>query len=192
MNTSKLKTEYQNKIRQLIRQYDRRRQERFVPFLVCLQGETDNPRYRESLAIVRYFLENAILVTKEDEDFYTQLSRETKNIPLPDYFEYAQRTPYPLADYLKVVYDLRSKNTENAVSGNNDISAKREFVFQIEKIMRQKNISKTKMAKLLNTSRASLDRLLDPNKSVTLHTIQKSADALGYKISLQLIENDHD
>ena len=43
------------------------------------------------------------------------------------------------------------------------------------------------MAKRMNTSRAELNRLLNPNNdAVTLSTLKKAADIVGKKIILQL------
>ncbi|WP_223232278.1 MULTISPECIES: helix-turn-helix domain-containing protein [Marinomonas] len=40
----------------------------------------------------------------------------------------------------------------------------------------------------MKTSRSGLDRLLDPNNtSVTLHTLDNAAKALGKKLKLELI-----
>jgi len=53
---------------------------------------------------------------------------------------------------------------------------KRILAWQIEQEMKKKKLSKSAMAKKMNTSRSSLDRLLDPvNESVTLHTLRKSS-----------------
>jgi antitoxin HicB len=44
------------------------------------------------------------------------------------------------------------------------------------------------MAKRMHTSRAALDRLLDPNNdAVTLSTLQKAATAVGREIRLELV-----
>jgi len=44
------------------------------------------------------------------------------------------------------------------------------------------------MAKRMRTSRAALDRLLDPNNdAVTLSTLQKAATAIGREIRLELV-----
>nr|WP_202901623.1 helix-turn-helix domain-containing protein [Bryobacter aggregatus] len=54
--------------------------------------------------------------------------------------------------------------------------------------MKEQNVSKAKMAKRMHTSRASLDRLLDPdNDAVTLSTLQKAATAVGGQIRLELV-----
>ena len=53
--------------------------------------------------------------------------------------------------------------------------------------MKSQNINKTEMAKKMDTSRSSLDRLLNPkNDSVTLATLAKAANVLGKKLVLQL------
>ncbi len=68
-----------------------------------------------------------------------------------------------------------------------EVAIKRVLAWQIENEMKNKNLSKTAMANRMNTSRAALDRLLNPsNVSVTLHTMQKAAQALGQKLVLKL------
>ena len=50
--------------------------------------------------------------------------------------------------------------------------------------MEKEGLTKTAMAARMRTSRRALDRLLDPrNTSVTLHTMQKAAAALGRRPS---------
>ena len=64
---------------------------------------------------------------------------------------------------------------------------KRVLSWQIELEMKKKKLSKSAMARKMNTSRSSLDRLLDPkNESVTLYTLKKAAHILGRKIRLEL------
>lgn len=58
---------------------------------------------------------------------------------------------------------------------------------QIRKAMENEGLNKTAMAKRMKTSRQALDRLLDPsNTSVTLHTMQRAAAAVGRKLTLEL------
>jgi len=65
---------------------------------------------------------------------------------------------------------------------------KRVLAFQIEQMMKEKNISKTVMANKMHTSRASLNRLLDSaNESVTLYTLKKAASVLGRKLKIELV-----
>jgi transcriptional regulator with XRE-family HTH domain len=55
-------------------------------------------------------------------------------------------------------------------------AVKRYVAFELSRKMSEENISKTDMAKLMETSRSALDRLLDPeNSSVTLQTLQNAA-----------------
>ena len=69
-----------------------------------------------------------------------------------------------------------------------EVATKRVVAFQIKKLMQQKNISKTKLAKEMKTSRSSLDRLLDPtNDAGTLKSLYRAARALGKKLEIRLI-----
>ncbi|NQU65749.1 MAG: XRE family transcriptional regulator [SAR324 cluster bacterium] len=68
------------------------------------------------------------------------------------------------------------------------VAVKRVLAYQIDQHMKEKKISKTSMAKNLNTSRSSLNRLLDPlNTSVTLQTIERAAHAIGKRIKIELV-----
>ncbi len=68
-------------------------------------------------------------------------------------------------------------------------AVKKIIAFQIKKIMKEKNISKSSMTIRMHIkSRTQLDRLLDPaNKSVTLLTLEKAANALGKHLEVQLV-----
>lgn len=72
-----------------------------------------------------------------------------------------------------------------------DVSAtaiKRVVARQVEAAMQQKGLTKTEMARRMHTSRAALDRLLDPdNTAVTLSTLQKAAFVVGREIRLELV-----
>ncbi len=58
---------------------------------------------------------------------------------------------------------------------------------QIKIAMETEGLNKTAMAQRMNTSRQALNRLLDPaNTSVTLHTMQRAAAAVGRKLTLRL------
>jgi hypothetical protein len=66
---------------------------------------------------------------------------------------------------------------------------KQVLVMQIEEAMRALGLNKAQMAGRMQTSRAQLDRLLDPlNTSVTLHTLQRAASVLGKRIRLELVD----
>jgi len=65
---------------------------------------------------------------------------------------------------------------------------KRALALKVADLMRKKRMKKATMAKQMRTSRAALDRLLDPsNPSVTLATLTRAAKALGKKIKIDLV-----
>lgn len=66
-------------------------------------------------------------------------------------------------------------------------AVKRVIAHQIEKELAERHISKSSLARMMRTSRSSLDRLLDPeNSSVTLLTLESVALALGKNLKIQL------
>ena len=66
------------------------------------------------------------------------------------------------------------------------LAIKRLISYHLLEEMQKQNINKTEMAKKMSTSRAALDRLLNPyNDSVTLATLTKAANVLGKKLVLQ-------
>jgi antitoxin HicB len=65
---------------------------------------------------------------------------------------------------------------------------KRVLSRQIEAAMKEKHFSKAEMARRMQTSRAALDRLLDPDyDAVTLNTLRKAAAAVGRELRLELV-----
>jgi antitoxin HicB len=65
---------------------------------------------------------------------------------------------------------------------------KRVLARRLIAAMKERNVSKSEMARRMHTSRASLDRLLDPeNEAVTLSTLRKAALAVGREIRLELV-----
>ncbi|MDZ7722299.1 MAG: helix-turn-helix transcriptional regulator [candidate division KSB1 bacterium] len=65
---------------------------------------------------------------------------------------------------------------------------KRAIACHLAELMQKENISKTDMAKRMNTSRSSIDRLLDPrNESVTLQTLERAALALGKRLEIKFV-----
>ncbi len=66
-------------------------------------------------------------------------------------------------------------------------AVKKVISSQLQQIMRKKHISKIEMAQKMKTSRAALDRLLEPdNVSITLLTLERAALALGKKLKIRL------
>ena len=57
----------------------------------------------------------------------------------------------------------------------------------IAKEMKRRRLTKLAMAARMKTSRAALDRLLDPdNPSVTIGTLEKAATALNRRLTVEL------
>ena len=70
----------------------------------------------------------------------------------------------------------------------NDIAIKRVIAYQLEQEMKAQNITKTKMAEMMNTSRAVVNRLLNPdNSSLTLSTLESATHALGKRLNISII-----
>ena len=68
------------------------------------------------------------------------------------------------------------------------VAIKRVLARRIGQEMIDRKLSKTDMARRMNTSRAALDRLLDPeNDAVTLNTLSKAAVAVGRQLHFELI-----
>lgn len=64
---------------------------------------------------------------------------------------------------------------------------KEVIAWQLAQAMEKKKLSKNRMAQMMGTSRAQLDRLLDPNRDVTLSTLARAAQAVGRRIKLDLV-----
>jgi DNA-binding Xre family transcriptional regulator len=61
------------------------------------------------------------------------------------------------------------------------------IVDQLKVAMAEGKVTKTEMARRMDTPRAQLDRLLDPeNEGVTLMTLQRAARAVGRELRLEL------
>jgi antitoxin HicB len=69
-----------------------------------------------------------------------------------------------------------------------EIAVKRVLAYQIRQLMKEQGLTKSAMALQMETSRSSLNRLLDPeSKSVTLQTLERAANVLGRRLSLRLV-----
>ncbi|MGZ6225148.1 MAG: helix-turn-helix domain-containing protein [Syntrophales bacterium] len=76
---------------------------------------------------------------------------------------------------------------EGILAKTEAVAVKRVIAFQVEQMMKEQNLSKTEMSRRMKTSRAALDRLLDPaNQAVTLLTLDRAARALGRRLQISL------
>jgi antitoxin HicB len=65
---------------------------------------------------------------------------------------------------------------------------KRVIARQLDALMQEQGLTKSELAKRMDTSRAQLDRLLDPdNESVTLATLTRAAQAVGRSLRMELV-----
>jgi antitoxin HicB len=65
---------------------------------------------------------------------------------------------------------------------------KRVVARQLRQLIRDEGLTKAELARRMQTSRAQLDRLLDPeNDSVTLGTLARAAAAVGRELRLELV-----
>ncbi len=86
---------------------------------------------------------------------------------------------------MKITKNMKSDfndflSEEGILASSESVAVKRVIAFHVQQQMDEKHISKSEMAKKMNTSRTSLDRLLDPtNNSITLATMESEAAAVG-------------
>lgn len=67
------------------------------------------------------------------------------------------------------------------------VAVKRVFAFQVARMMEERGLSKSEMARMMKTSRSALDRLLDPeNRSITLQTMEAVALAMGARLKIEI------
>ena len=66
-------------------------------------------------------------------------------------------------------------------------AVKRVIALQLQQAMVEQKLSKARMAELMETSRAQLARILDPDEyNVTLDTLARAAKVLGRRLSVEL------
>jgi antitoxin HicB len=79
---------------------------------------------------------------------------------------------------------------ESLLAEAKEIAIKRVIAWQLQQEIASKNMTKTSVAKAMGTSRAAVDRLLDPdNTSITLLTLSKAAKILGKSIKIDLVDS---
>jgi hypothetical protein len=79
-------------------------------------------------------------------------------------------------------------NEEGILEETRSMVIKEVVAWQVQQAMEKENITKVEMARRMNTSRAALDRLLDPgNVSVTLQTLSRAAHAIGRGLRIELV-----
>ncbi|MFN0045127.1 MAG: Fis family transcriptional regulator [Sphingorhabdus sp.] len=65
---------------------------------------------------------------------------------------------------------------------------KEVIAWQLAEAMQNRNLTKTRLAELMHTSRTQINRMLDPNDgNVTLETLQRAAALVGRRLQVELI-----
>jgi antitoxin HicB len=77
---------------------------------------------------------------------------------------------------------------EGVLEQTRAVALKETLAWQVQQAMEKEKISKVEMARRMKTSRAALDRLLDPgNAWVTLQTLTRAAHAIGRDLRIELV-----
>jgi hypothetical protein len=66
-------------------------------------------------------------------------------------------------------------------------AVKEAVAWQLAEAMKEKRISKNRMATLLKTSRTQVDRLLDAEDDITLSSLQRAAAIVGRRVLIELV-----
>lgn len=65
---------------------------------------------------------------------------------------------------------------------------RRAVALRLDRLRKEQRVSKSRLALRMNTSRAAVDRLLDPsNPSITLAALGKAARALKRRLQIELV-----
>ena len=65
---------------------------------------------------------------------------------------------------------------------------KEVIAWQLAEAMRERKLSKNRLAAMMHTSRTQVNRLLDPSDgNVTIETLQRAAAVVGRRVKLQLV-----
>jgi predicted XRE-type DNA-binding protein len=67
------------------------------------------------------------------------------------------------------------------------LAVKEVVAWQLAQAMKEKKISKNRLAVLLKTSRTQVDRLLDAENDITLSSLQRAAAMVGRRVEIQLV-----
>ena len=63
----------------------------------------------------------------------------------------------------------------------------RVIAWQLSEEMKRQGVSKARLAEMMNTSRAQVDRILNAKGNVTIETLQRAAKLVGRQLRLELV-----
>ena len=67
------------------------------------------------------------------------------------------------------------------------LAVKEVVAWQLAQAMKKRKISKTRLAAMLKTSRAQVDRILNPKNDITLSSLQRAAALVGRRVVIELV-----
>jgi predicted XRE-type DNA-binding protein len=67
-----------------------------------------------------------------------------------------------------------------------ELATKKLIAFELQKEMESQKLSKSTVAKKMNTSRVAIDNILNPNYNTSIGTLERFALILGKKITISL------
>ena len=67
------------------------------------------------------------------------------------------------------------------------LAVKEVVAWQLAQAMKEKKISKNRMALMLKTSRTQVDRLLDARNDITLSSLERAAAMVGRRVTIELL-----
>lgn len=78
---------------------------------------------------------------------------------------------------------------EEGVLGEFQARAIKEVIaWQLADAMKERKLSKNRLATMMHTSRTQVDRVLDPKDgNVTIETLQRAAAVVGRRVQLELV-----
>ena len=80
---------------------------------------------------------------------------------------------------------------EGLLEAVDEAAVKEVLAWQVAQGMKGRGLTKAALASAMHTSRAQVDRVLDPsNTGVALHTLSRAAAVLGKKLRIELVDRD--
>lgn len=78
---------------------------------------------------------------------------------------------------------------EDGTFGEFQAKAIKEVIaWQLAEAMKERKLSKSRLAAMMHTSRTQVDRVLDPQDgNVTIETLQRAAAVVGRRVQLELV-----
>jgi DNA-binding phage protein len=67
-----------------------------------------------------------------------------------------------------------------------ELAEKKMIAFQLEQEMKAQHLTKTAIAKKMNTSRMTVDSILDPSYNSSVETLSRFAKVLGKRLTISL------